>query len=199
MKIFFDVGANFGTHSLDVAKSDPDTIVYAFEPTPYLVNYLKKESENLDNYNVIPFAVSDYNGNAKFNIAGVEDWGCSSLLEFSENSKLWGGRDFRVTEVVDVQVIKLSDFIKENKIEKIDYFHCDTQGSDLNVLVGLENYIHIIQEGMIEAAGTEDILYVNQNGIQECLVFLQANNFLITEIEPDNYGFEYNIKFKKRD
>ena len=198
MKIFFDIGANYGTSSLDIAREDPNIIVYAFEPTPFLIEYLKQESKDLENYHIIPAAVSDYNGKAKFNIAGVEDWGCSSLLEFSDNTKLWGSRNFTVTEVIEVDVIKLSDFIKENKIEKIDFFHCDTQGSDLNVLVGLENYIYIIQEGMIEAAGKQDILYVNQNSVQECLVFLQAHNFAITEIIPDNYGFEYNIKFKKR-
>lgn len=198
MKIFFDVGANYGTSSLDIARDDSNTIVYAFEPTPFLIEHLKNESKDLKNYHIIPKAVSDYNGKSKFNIAGVEDWGCSSLLEFSDNTKHWGGRNFTVTEIIEVDVIKLSDFIKENKIEKIDYFHCDTQGSDLNVLVGLENYIYIIEEGMIEAAGTEDILYINQNSVQECSVFLQAHNFEITDMIPDNYGFEYNIKFKKR-
>ena len=59
-KIFFDVGANFGTSSIHKAKSDPETIVYAFEPTPELILHLKTQTFYLKNYNVVGKAVSDY-------------------------------------------------------------------------------------------------------------------------------------------
>ncbi len=47
--------------------------------------------------------------------------------------------DFNVTDTIDVDVIKLKDFINDNNIDKIDYLHCDVQGHDLEVLIGLED------------------------------------------------------------
>ncbi len=200
-KIFFDVGANFGTSSLQIAKNDPDTIVYAFEPTPELILHLKRSSFGLKNYHVIGKAVSDYEGKATFNIAGQADWGCSSLLEFSEKSKTeWPGRsDFVVTRQIEVQVIRLYNFIILNDIEVIDYFHCDTQGSDLDVLYGMADKISIIKEGTIEAAVKPEILYKNQNNLIDCIEFLKMNNFEIISINSNDPAFnEANIHFKNK-
>ncbi len=200
-KIFFDVGANFGTSSIHLAKSDPDTLVYAFEPTPELILYLKTQTFNLKNYNVVGKAVSDFDGKATFNVAGQADWGCSSLLEFSDNSKTeWPGRtDFSVTKQIEVDVIRLDNFIIKNNIDKIDYFHCDTQGSDLDVLYGLGEKISIIKEGAIEAATKQDILYKNQNNFIECIEFLKMNNFEIISVTSNDPQFnEANIHFKNK-
>jgi FkbM family methyltransferase len=200
-KIFFDVGANFGTSSIHLAKSDPDTLVYAFEPTPELILYLKTKTFYLKNYNVVGKAVSDFDGKATFNIAGQADWGCSSLLEFSDNSKTeWPGRtDFSVTKQIEVDVIRLDNFIIKNNIDKIDYLHCDTQGSDLDVLYGLGEKISIIKEGAIEAATKQDILYKNQNNLIECIEFLKMNNFEIISVTSNDPQFnEANIHFKNK-
>jgi FkbM family methyltransferase len=200
-KIFFDVGANYGTDSIHIAEYDKESVVYAFEPTPVLFDYLIDKTKHLSNYHVIKKAVSDYNGKANFNIAGQSDWGCSSLLEFSEKSKTeWIGRDdFKVTEVIEVDVIRLDDFIIQNNITHIDNLHVDTQGSDLNVLLGLGDKINIVKNGKIEAATKNDILYKEQNLLKDCVDFLDSNNFEITNIwENDIYGNEVNIEFKEK-
>jgi FkbM family methyltransferase len=41
--IFFDVGANNGSTSVPLAKNSSDIVVYAFEPTPTLINKIKVE------------------------------------------------------------------------------------------------------------------------------------------------------------
>jgi FkbM family methyltransferase len=200
-RIIFDVGANNGSDSIDLAKSDNNTIVYAFEPTPYLINILKEITKDLDNYNIIEKAVSNYNGKSEFNVAGQADWGCSSLLKFSDKSKTeWVGRDdFKVTETIEVEVIKLEDFIISNNIEYIDHLHVDTQGSDLNVLLGMGEKINIIKRGRIEAASKKDILYEGQNYLDDCLEFLKNNNFKIINITSnDVHNNEVNIEFNKR-
>lgn len=200
-KILFDVGANFGTSSIGIAKSDPNTFVYAFEPTPELILYLKSKTIGLKNYTVVGKAVSDYEGSATFNVAGQADWGCSSLLEFSDKSRTeWPGRtDFVVTKQIQVGVIRLDNFIIQNKIDVIDYFHCDTQGSDLDVLYGLGEKISIIKEGTIEAAAKQDILYKNQNTVMECVEFLKMNNFEVISVSSNDPIFnEANIHFKNK-
>lgn len=199
-KIFFDIGANNGTTSIPVAQQQPNTDVYAFEPTPEMIQIIKEKSKELSNYNLIPKAVSDYNGSAIFNVAGNSDWGCSSLLDFSENSKkLWPGRtDFNVTHKINVEVIRLDTFITNYNISKIDWLHVDTQGSDLKVLYGLGEKIEIVLGGVIEAANKIDILYNGQNTKEECINFLKSKGFFITGLEyNDQFENEINIFFAK--
>ena len=199
-RVFFDVGSNDGSTSVSIAQNDVNTVVFAFEPTPSLVNEVTAKTSHLRNYILIDKAVSDFNGKAKFNIAGNADWGCSSLLEFSDKSQTeWIGRtDFKVTEEVEVDVITLKDFIIENNIEKIDWIHIDTQGSDLNVLKGLGDKIDIVMGGVMEAANKEDILYYGQNTKDECISFLNDNGFVITEVSSnDRFDNEINICFAR--
>ena len=171
MKTIFDVGANDGSSTLGMAV---DSVIYAFEPTPELCEKLRK-NETVDYY-VIEKAVSNFNGKAKFYVAGQSDWGCSSLYQFSDGlDKTWPGReDFKVTEEIEVDVIRLDTFIKENDIKQIDYLHCDAQGSDIKVLEGLGKYISIVKEGRIEVAkDKETSLYRADNTLEKALEILK--------------------------
>jgi FkbM family methyltransferase len=198
MKTFFDVGAERGTDSLPIAKSNPDILFYVFEPNPYMVEHLKKESAGLSNYIIIPKAVSNYNGVSKFNINKYGPIGVSSLLEYSETARSnWRGFVLNVDEQVDVEVITLDTFIEEYNIKKIDFFHCDTQGSDLNVLKGMGDYIHIIEQGQVEAAIKPESLYVNQNTYIETFRFLVDKGFEILGMKAEASQRECNVHFRK--
>jgi len=195
--IIFDVGANNGSSCKKYINSK--NIIYAFEPTPYLLdNFLYKKS--CENYIVIPKAVSDYNGVAEFNIAGQSDWGCSSLNKFEKNlDQTWPGRkDFKITETIQVKVTRLDTFIDENKIPFIDFLHCDTQGNDFKVLKSLGKYINIVKSGSVEVF-KQNPLYVNiDNHIDNVFEFLENNGFKIKDIiSNDRHNNEYNIIFER--
>ena len=199
-RVIFDVGANNGSSSVHLAIENPTHLIFAFEPTPEMIKIIQSKIEGLDNYVIIPKAVSDYDGTAEFNVAGNWDWGCSSLLNFSNKSQTeWPGRtDFHVTYKLNVDVIRLDTFIKENLINKIDYLHIDTQGSDLNVLKGLGEYLHIVNEGTMEAGTSDDILYEGQNKLSDCIKFLLLNRFKVVDVNSnDIFCHEVNIVFKK--
>lgn len=197
MKTFFDVGANDGIDSLKYARNNPEDKVYAFEPNPYMIEILEKESKDLQNYNIIPVAVSDYEGSSNFNISKFYN-GLGSLLEWGKDAKnIWPQFGLNFEEKIDVKVIKLETFIKENNITKIDYFHCDTQGSDLRVLKGLGEYIHIIEEGQVEATRRTNSLYENQNTIEETVRYLMEKSFEVVGFHNQIHFDECNIVFKK--
>lgn len=205
MRILFDVGANHGTDSIPIVRDNTDIICFAFEPTPHLIEHLTKETKDIQaRYHILPYAISDYNGKSTFRIAGNADWGCSSLLDFSDNLEAkWPGRkDFVVTETIDVEVITLKRFIDNicnDHISKIDFFHCDTQGSDLKVLIGMQNYIHLIDQGVVEAAYKKDALYYNQNTYIDTINFLENNNFEIISVTANDINVnEVNILFKNK-
>lgn len=202
--ILFDVGANWGHDSIQKTIQNPEIITFAFEPTPKLFDHIKNVIANNkieDRYHIYNYAVSDFIGAAEFKIAGQADWGCSSLNNFSDGlEKTWPGRtDFKVTEVINVEVITMKHFIKNIcpiKIEKIDYFHCDTQGSDLKVLKGFEEYISIIEHGNIEVPNSESVkLYKENHSYEEAKEFLEQSGFEIyNTMQQQN---EKNIYFRK--
>jgi len=198
-QVIFDVGANNGS-SCYYCADNPETIVYAFEPTPVLLREclypLQKE-----NYKVIPYAISDFDGETSFNIAGQADWGCSSIHEFeSDLDKTWPGRtDFKVTEKIKVLVRRMDTFIRNFGINCVDHIHCDTQGNDLKVLQSFGEYINIVRGGVVEAANQNPLYKGVDNSVDSISQFLEKNNFTITEITSnDIQNNEVNIAFKRK-
>lgn len=198
-KVYFDVGANDGSSLLPLV-TDPNNIIYAFEPTLQLVKLIRSKTHMYPNYHLIPKAVSDYNGKSIFNVAGQADWGCSSLCQFSDGlDKTWAGRtDFKVTDQMIVDVIRLDNFVTEHKINEIEYLHCDVQGHDLEVLMGFGDKINIINRGSIEMPtnhGTK--LYQQKYLAIDAVEYLQNHGFIIEKIENNvPSGYEVNIYFR---
>lgn len=200
-KVIFDVGANDGSSHIGTALHNPNKLVFAFEPTPQMIDIIKSKTSHLKNYVLIEKAVSDFEGTTTFNVAGQADWGCSSLLEFSNKSKnKWPGRtDFKVTHQIEVDVIRLESFIIERTIPKIDYIHIDTQGSDLKVLKGMGDLISIVREGVLEAGNEKDILYKGQNTVKETIKFLNSKGFEIMDlVSNDPFSNEVNVHFRNK-
>jgi FkbM family methyltransferase len=127
-KIYFDVGANNGDSCIHYLNEG--NIVYGFEPTPRMINIIKSKVGNNPNYRLIPVAVSDVEGKSTFKISGQADWGCSSLCTFSDNlNETWPGRtDFKLTEEIEIDVIRLDSFVEKEGITEIEHLHVDVQG-----------------------------------------------------------------------
>jgi FkbM family methyltransferase len=154
-----------------------------------------------DNFIVIPNAVSDIEGEMEFKIAGNLDWGCSSLLDFSDDlNHTWPGRiDFKVTDKIKVNTIRMDSFIKKYNISSIDIMHCDTQGNDIKVLRSFGEYINIIKSGQVEGFAQNPLYKDSENSVDNLIVFLKNHQFNIDKLESnDVYQNEINIHFSKR-
>lgn len=199
-KIKIEVGANTGRDTKRLAVDG--SIVYAFEPTKELVaQHLFPLSVDNPNIRVIPFAIDIDNDFKTFNIAGQDDWGCSSLYEFADNIEdKWKGRtDFRKTHSYTVPTITLYDFCNLYKIEFIDFLHIDAQGADFNVLLSLKDKIQFVRAGVIEASAKVDLYKGVNNRIEQIRTYLLSHGFTITkEVPNDVVGAEVNLHFEKR-
>jgi FkbM family methyltransferase len=193
-KVFFDIGANDGHTSIPVAQQHPNTIVYSFEPIPEMVNIMKNRIGGLPNYRIYQKAVADYTGTAKFNVSTQENWGCSSLLEFSPKLKtewknipgVYNFEEIEYTKQIDVDVITLKSFIEENEIDKIDWLHIDTQGNDINVVKSLKTFInqtHYIQIETVTSHNKNITLYKNQNIHEEDVEEMSKLGFSVLYME----------------
>ena len=195
--IIFDVGANDGSNFIELTMF-PWVTVHAFEPTPELAQFIRNKTLCKSNYILNELAVSNEEGTVNFNIAGLGDWGCSSILDFSDNiNETWENRsDLKFTKTIVVSTIKLATYVKENKIKKIDFLHIDIQGFDLVALKSLEEYIGIVKRGVVEVPMNESVkLYKGQHSKEEMLAFLEKNNFRVTKVtsqqNEENLYFEY--------
>ena len=200
MKVYLDVGANNGDSMLHHA-GDEGT-VYAFEPTPKMARDLVEKTKDIENYHVVDKAVADYNGKSTFFISGVRDWGCSSLNTFNDNlDKTWPGRPgFVVTERVEVDVIRLDGFIVEHNIREIEFFHCSTQGKDMEVLLGIGAHIMKIKQGQITMPTSHDTkLYKDSKYISgDATRFLEQIGFKVDKtVYNDHYRNEERILFSR--
>jgi FkbM family methyltransferase len=196
MSIYFDVGANDGTSMERFAFQGH--ILISFEPNPELGSIIKGKQQLYPNWHLFPVAVSDYDGEAEFNICTTHDRGCSSLLDVSEAGKTqWGGRrDMIPDHKIKVSVRRLDTLLDWSIIPEIEFFHCDTQGSDLAVLKGMGEFIKRIKVGVVEAGTKPDILYVGQNSVDATIQYLQENGFKINGMTSNDVGNnEVNISF----
>jgi FkbM family methyltransferase len=200
--IIFDVGANNGESCIHFCK-DKNNTVYAFEPTPHLINQaLQPKANSFENFKIIPKAVGDECKKVTFNIAGHHNWGCSSLYSFNENlSETWPGRDdFYFNDKIEVEMITMESFLKENlDILNIDFFHCDTQGNDVAVLEGFGSYITKIEKGQIEVSGKNPLYAGSKNTLENARKILEKHNFEIYELSNDDpAGNEINVRFRRK-
>ncbi|MFZ5970656.1 MAG: FkbM family methyltransferase [Bacteroidota bacterium] len=133
-RTFVDVGANTGYYSLLAATSGP-TQVYAFEPSPGPLYYLRL-NVNLNHFSrqirVFDVALSDEQGSLTFYSTVNEKYnlehhlgGIGSLIPSRKNQK-----------PIKVSSIKLDQFVEEEKMNYVDLIKIDTEGSEHLILKG---------------------------------------------------------------
>lgn len=137
-KIFtvFDVGANIGIYSKNIISIAPDTKIYSFEPHPDTFLKLKESSEK-HGFQSFPFACGKENSEAFLYDYINNDGSPHASLYANVFREIHGSKTKRHL----VNIIKLDDFVVQHNIAKIDLLKIDTEGNELDVLIGLENFI----------------------------------------------------------
>jgi len=205
MKTLIEVGAYDGSDSLKYHESGYH--VFTFEPKKDLFIRLVNRTRHLENYVVIPKAVSLNDGVTQFNICN--DGGASSILPFRSESELnetwspertdihFSGRSY------EVETTRLDTFIEQNKLQDrvIDFIHIDAQGVDLDCLKSLGKYIINVRAGVIETVKDKNkSIYIGQeeNTLDHVSEFLSSNGFKINSVESnDSTQCEFNVFFEK--
>jgi FkbM family methyltransferase len=124
---FFDIGANIGWYSINIAATRRDVKIFSFEPIPKTYAHLKRNIQlnllkNIATYN---FGFSDREDEFPFYYYPEGSGNASS-------ANLTGRGD---VEVVNCKVKTLDDFIVETG-QNIDFIKCDVEGAELMVFRG---------------------------------------------------------------
>ena len=134
--LILDVGANVGNYSKEILKINSKAIIYAFEPHPETYELLKKNIV-VNNCLTFNFGVGDRREELM-----LYDYESESG---SEHASLYKAviEDLRNKPSISnkVQIIKLDDFLAEQKIEYVDLLKIDTEGNEYKVLLGAQDYL----------------------------------------------------------
>ena len=194
----FDVGANVGSFFSEYHKFFKKTFV--FEPNKNLYKSLSVKFEKFNNIQCYSDGVGNVNEEKTFYITADRDSSLSSIKKQSiEMNKIL--RHTNIIEDYKINVIKLSDFIRNNNLYKNNFFlKIDTQGNDLEVLLGLEEFIENVKFIKIELPVIN--LYETSYNYNDINEFMKTNKFKPVYLEhisrnKDAELVEYDALFEK--
>lgn len=183
--IIVDIGAGIGTETLFFNEKIEDLgKIYAIEASKVSHEKLeelcvKNNIKNSENFNV---AITD--NNQKVWIEETENY----QVDFINNHK----------KGVEIDGVTLDDFIQQHKIEQIDFMKINIEGSELQMIDGMEDTIKITKN---IAVSCHDFLFDDNRQIRKKMSdFLKTNNFELSFNETGNvvrdswiYGKKTNL------
>lgn len=133
-----DVGANIGDYSKLVLELHPAVTLYAFEPHPKTFTRLVSNIPANEARHLINAAVGSKDGELvlydyKSNDGSAHASVYKEVIEDIHHGQAIAHR---------VPMVRLDDFLKERGVEKIDLLKIDTEGNELEVLLGSNDYIN---------------------------------------------------------
>lgn len=133
--VIIDVGANTGIYALIAKATAPKAKVYAFEPVKRVYEKLVANKE-LNKYDIICYesALSNNDGTAS-----IFDTNSEHTYSVTVNQDL--NTSGLVTFKTQIKTTRLSTFISNEKLTKIDLMKIDVESHEPEVLEGMGTYI----------------------------------------------------------
>ena len=155
MSVLVYVGANQGNSLWEIF--DKYDQVYAFEPDPEMFEKLNRRFKQFEWVTLINAACSFEDGETSLYV--TPNRVSTSLADVTEYEKQNGCPNY--LKKVTVKTVNLKKFLEDNQLDYIDYYLSDTQGSDLNILKTIKEFVDEkkIGELFIETHGNDWILY----------------------------------------
>ncbi|MBI3597183.1 MAG: FkbM family methyltransferase [Nitrospirae bacterium] len=166
--VVFDVGANIGFYTLQVAGSLAGGTIYAFEPNPDAYSKLMRNVEanrvgNVD-IHLLPYAVGSKQGRVWLQRA--ERTGLGRVEESA--AKKGESR-------VEVEMVTLDGMVEKHSVTRIDLMKIDVEGHEEAVLAGGERALGMTRRIVMEYHGPEILdrvrKFLSDRGFKEVLEY----------------------------
>jgi len=146
--VFIDIGANCGVATIILAKQNPNSTIYSFEPDPNVFKYLEKNVSlnGLQNVKLYNKAVAKEETKNITLFLHPEYSGGNTTCSSIEGSKTFFNKDLVRCEV---ECISLDEIIQNNNIEKIQLLKIDCEGAEYEILYGSKYFKQSIVENMV--------------------------------------------------
>ena len=129
-----DAGANRGAFTDAFLRLHRPERVVLVEAIPELALKLREKYSGDARISVLVAALSDRNGEARFEINRSE--ASSSLLPIDPRNSKWFGRDLTVASSISVPTMTLPELMTRENLENVDLLKLDLQGAERLVLTG---------------------------------------------------------------
>ena len=148
---FIDIGGNIGTYSF-YFKKKYNTKILVFEPDEINLEllYKTKKKNNLENFFIFPFAVSNESTIKKFLIDDI----MGATGTFSNEKGLFQSR-MKLNKYKEIICLKLDDI--SNLIKNVSWVKIDVEGHEVEVISGMINLIKENQPNLIVESNETDI------------------------------------------
>jgi FkbM family methyltransferase len=189
----FDVGANKGQSIDFFSKIFKNPTIYSFEPNPILYKKLIKKYQNKKNIFIYNLGISDINGQLELNETVTNETSTFEKLNYKSNylqmkaNVLGVLKEDIIKHRYFVDVIRLDDFIKKMKIEKIHVLKIDTEGHELKCLKGLFTN-EICEINHIQIENHNDDMYMTEHPKNEIPLFLKSKGFIKCTVVKHGFG-----------
>ncbi|OHA68510.1 MAG: hypothetical protein A3A27_01675 [Candidatus Wildermuthbacteria bacterium RIFCSPLOWO2_01_FULL_47_18] len=140
--VLVDAGANIGYHTaLGAGFVGKSGSVHAFEPVPAYFAKLKKLGETNKAYRIIcnALALGETSGRAQMyqirTHRGERSFGTGSMF------KGWLGSNEQLEATVEVPIVKLDDYVREQNLRNVRLLKIDVDGFEFPLLKGAESFL----------------------------------------------------------
>jgi FkbM family methyltransferase len=157
----FDVGAYKGTWSQQVRRSFPEASFVLFEP-----NKVHNEEISKRKFPVYNLVLGRSTG-SKVKFYSTGSTGDSFFLEKN---------DFYIGKEKEVEVVSLKDVIEKYGLQFPDFLKLDTQGSEMEILLGAKDVLQEIKLILVELPITK--MNVGAPSLSEVVEHLENQNFV---------------------
>jgi FkbM family methyltransferase len=177
IQLFVEIGAHFGTDTLEFRKLHPNARIVCFEPDPRNIKMLKKlgipthceliEKAVGAETKKIPFFLSTGNARQKqvSQILKENDWSCSSSLK-KPTGHLYSHPWIFFNKTIQVDCIRLDD-VRSLKDCTIDFLWMDVQGAEELVFEGAKETLSRVRYLYTEYSNQQ--LYEGQLNMSQLL------------------------------
>jgi FkbM family methyltransferase len=127
--VFWDIGANFGLHSVTAKLLAPATQVFAFEPNPTMITEIEANARlNRVELTVLPCALAESAGPRTFHVNDGGNAGMSTL-------HAWDGGHY--DRQITVECARGDELVAAGRVPAPTVIKLDVEGGEAAVLAGL--------------------------------------------------------------
>ncbi len=171
--VFWDVGANFGLHSIHAAAARPGAIIVAFEPNPAMANRVRANAElNGLDVSVQEIGLSDQIGEVELHLADAGNPGASSITAWDCN---------RYESKLAIVISTADAMIAEGTVPSPTLMKIDVEGHEEQVLSGCKSLLRnpklrmiVFEDGIERDTAAKNLL--RENGFVEISPLVREEN-----------------------
>lgn len=197
----FDIGANKGQSIERFRKIFPNSIIHSFEPNKAEFEIINKKYQNDKKIIINNIAIGDKIEKKNFFITALS--GTSSFNKLNLNTQWIKKRSSQYNtsiegytkKVVEVDVLTLDQYCKNNSIDNIDIVKIDTQGYEDKILGGSSEILEKNIVKMIELEVMFDDVYERHLSFSDIEKYLLPYNFRFSAITTANNNLFEGLVF----